>query len=274
MHLRPVTRQDLSRITEIAEVAFLDSEMAQYLNPDRHRYPEAWHRLCSEATRRRFVKPNLCGFVCVNESSTHGGREQILGHAWWQRVGVTEPWPFNDNNTSVSAALERKLFGYEAKYDTFFRLNKAVNHERSKQWNAWHAEDDSLAPLMGKPHWWLDSVAVAPEAQKRGVGSMLVQWGKAQIEKEATARGTALPIILISSPAGNWLYKKQGFKIVVWAGRHFVGKLGFKGGQVFVWDPSQILVRDAPTGTLDAGGKPVDAVWTDEALQAAETPKK
>ena len=240
----------------------------------------------------RFVERDLCGLVCVDEPATDGEEERILGYVWWKRVVVpsgnaasaaesnakgedAEPWSYNDNNTSMFAAVERRLIDLEARYDTFFRLNGAVDYARRQQWGAWAAEDDCLAPLKGVTHhWWLDALAVAPEAQRRGVGSLLVQWGKEEAEKEARARGVAIPIVLIATFDGQWLYKKQGFKVVVWAGRAFTKKLGMVGGQVFIWDPSQTWIRDAPAGTVDASGEPVDAVWTEKALQTAAAGKK
>lgn len=286
MHIRPTTRRDLSRITEIASTAFLDSEMSQYLNPDRHKYPAAWYRLCREATKRRFVKPNTCGVVCVEPAASasldgtgaKSGEERILGYAWWTRVGLPEdePWSVNSNanNSSLAAAVERALLSVESAYESVFRPNRAVNVERKMQWDRWSNEDDALGPLKGQMHWWLDSIAVASEARKRGVGSALVQWGMEQLAvatASGTGTGTKIPIVLIATPEGSAMYKKLGFKVVVWVGRNFVDLMGFevRGGEVFVWDPEERLVRDAPAGARDQGGKRVDAVWTDGALRAA-----
>ena len=56
--------------------------------------------------------------------------------------------------------------------------------------------------------WYLSTLAVLPEYQRRGIGRQLVTWGVQQGEKEG------VPIALEASPDGKRLYEKCGFQWV------------------------------------------------------------
>ncbi|KAI0883044.1 acyl-CoA N-acyltransferase [Annulohypoxylon maeteangense] len=61
--------------------------------------------------------------------------------------------------------------------------------------------------LQDRPHWYLDMLGVRKEAQGKGVGTRLVEYG---VTKADEARVEAF---LAASPAGAPLYQKYGFEI-------------------------------------------------------------
>ena len=56
--------------------------------------------------------------------------------------------------------------------------------------------------------WYLATLAVHPDYQRRGIGRKLVTWGVQQGEKEG------VPVALEASLDGKRLYEKNGFQLV------------------------------------------------------------
>lgn len=54
--------------------------------------------------------------------------------------------------------------------------------------------------------WHLDGLAVDPAYQRRGIGRKLMEWGMERAKEEG------VPITLTSTPAGQRLYQKLGFR--------------------------------------------------------------
>ena len=74
-------------------------------------------------------------------------------------------------------------------------------HERFWEWVA--------ARTPAEPHWHLDSVAVEPGWQGRGIGSALVAFGL-----ERARHGNAAVILETGSPRNVPLYERLGFHVV------------------------------------------------------------
>ena len=53
--------------------------------------------------------------------------------------------------------------------------------------------------------WYLESLVVAPEWRKRGVGSALVEWGVRRARREGVVAA------LEATPEGKPVYERQGF---------------------------------------------------------------
>ncbi|GAD95765.1 conserved hypothetical protein [Paecilomyces variotii No. 5] len=92
--------------------------------------------------------------------------------------------------------------------------------ERGPRFPPWHEEcDKDLCSrffgtletererlLGGKKNYYLDMLATRPEHERRGAGSMLVQWGCDVADKDG------VPAYIDASKAGAPLYKRFGFE--------------------------------------------------------------
>jgi len=87
------------------------------------------------------------------------------------------------------------------------------------------AEDKLIPPAR----WHLKCLGVDPGFQRRGVGAMLVGAGMDR------ARAEGVPAMLESSPNGEGLYRKLGFRVV---GEMALQEAGI-AGPVMRWDPPE-----------------------------------
>lgn len=55
-------------------------------------------------------------------------------------------------------------------------------------------------------YWELEVLAVHSAYQRRGVGSMLLQWGMVQAQRQG------LPVVVAATSSGEGLYRKHGFE--------------------------------------------------------------
>jgi GNAT superfamily N-acetyltransferase len=75
-----------------------------------------------------------------------------------------------------------------------------LRHERFFDWVA--------AKIPSEPSWHLDSVAVEPGSQGKGIGSALIAWGLEQ------ATESKYPVVLETGTARNVpLYERHGFRL-------------------------------------------------------------
>lgn len=87
-------------------------------------------------------------------------------------------------------------------YNYVTGADKSLSHERLQEWLT-----ASLDEFGGIPEMWkLHNLCVDPRFQRRGIGGLLMKWGKEQAEKEGC------PIGLSSSMKGSGLYLKNGFR--------------------------------------------------------------
>lgn len=268
MRVRYATRADLGRLIDIGEEAFLDDELfSVLLLPGNRQYPAAWRRFMVERQKRKFCTKGLVGVVCVDDD------DHVLGYAWWQRkvpksmpeMQKTDQWL--NTNTSWTSKFEGALLDMETQYDMLFRMNKAADYETMTR--IFSQQDSCLDPIeKATVHWYLSVLGVAPEAQRRGVGRMLVDWGIDQARQESAQAGQLVPLTLLSSPMGLGLYAKKDFKIIGWE-KMSLENSAFQGGAAFVWDPSCTWIKLLPEGTEVVLGRPVHAAWTERTLKAA-----
>lgn len=70
-----------------------------------------------------------------------------------------------------------------------------------------YKEQDFKRRIMGHTRWWeLVSLNTLPKYQRRGIGSMLMEWGTDKLEE------MQVPSFIIASSQGYGLYIKHGYK--------------------------------------------------------------
>jgi GNAT superfamily N-acetyltransferase len=87
-----------------------------------------------------------------------------------------------------------------------FHLDKSVDESRLAQFLV--AFGASLPAEVFPEVWYLQTLAVDPTCQRRGVGSLLVNWGLEH------ARAEGIPAALESSSKGRLMYEKLGFRLL------------------------------------------------------------
>lgn len=272
LHVRPIARTDLSGVIDVAASAFMDDELNTFLYPGRHKHPDTYRAIVKDRVKCRFVTAGAWGFVCVDSDN------KVLGFAWWLR-SVPASWreersqdQLLQNNQSWATCFEAKLLAIESWYNNSCRAWPVVDHARARQLHALEGEQRSLDPLLKNVRgWYLESLAVIPAAQRRGIGSLLIAWGLEQARHETTRTGVSVPIALIASPAGFGLYSKNDFKVIdqpseavsnLFAAHGIV----IAGGQAMIWDIQRKWIKEVRIGTLGPAGKPVQVAYTKETM--------
>ncbi|KAJ4326864.1 hypothetical protein N0V84_002690 [Fusarium piperis] len=176
--IRPATEQDIPSMLSVYFSAFSPSLFSQRCFPSSSPDVQAWQadKLRSQIGAARG------NHVLIAESDSGS----VLGWARW----VRRP-----------AAPSTKTILSESDYPSSGDRALAV---RLFQANA----DATCKHTMGESHWFLSTIATAREAQRRGVGSALMQFGVDKADEEGWMA------YLNSSPEGKGLYEKFGFRVV------------------------------------------------------------
>jgi ribosomal protein S18 acetylase RimI-like enzyme len=254
MHLRPITPADVPRCGTIVDTAFEHNELYNFIAPDRAKYPLSWRQLVLKVQYGRNWQPNAWGVVCVADADDDfAPAGEILGCARWMRRTSSEdaaiavdvnPWT---RDMSLMDHVESWLRWAELKWEMTLRINPAKVWTNEDAFMRVVVQSTGFAPLRGKTHWWLDSLAVAPEYQRRGVARRLVDEGLRRAGKETEERiaeGKApVPVALIATVDGLQLYRNVGFKVVGWEDDSFMD-FAAAGGSALVWDPTGYWIRD------------------------------
>lgn len=246
MHIRPMTRADIPACVSIACDAFTNDDMYLMNCPHLREYPDGWRRYHAQRLRQRFIMLGMWGIVCVEDPPNKGGpgyKDEVIGYALWQRISSDATSPYTKSvylrrNKTLAFSTERLLLALEEAYTFYLQGNPAVDAEAASRFRSSPPPD--FDPLYDR--WYLNSVCVSPKHQRKGVGAMLVKWGMEQCKEEGVGhRLPPVPATLISSPVGQGLYAKMGYKVVGWSGQ----ELGLLGGAMMVWDADGRWVRAA-----------------------------
>lgn len=250
MHLRSATAADIPRCATIHEAAFDGNELSNFLAPGRTKHPLSWRQQTLKVQRNKYYQPNTWSFVCVADTEDDfADVGEILGSARWVRRtskddAAAYPWM---RQMSVLERAESWLRWAEFKWEETLRTNPAVSWTRKDAFMRTIVASTGFAPIRAATHWYLDSLAVAPEYQRRGIARSLVDWGLQRAEAETGERvavgKTPVPVALISTAPGLHLYRSLGFKVVGWEDDSFLD-VPAEGGSNMVWDGTGYWIQD------------------------------
>ncbi|KAF2093405.1 acyl-CoA N-acyltransferase [Rhizodiscina lignyota] len=211
MPIRQARWTDLEAINALCTESFWDEDVTgRIMHPQRHKYPGDVIRYWRKKNRQDYWDWAHCYVVATDDEG------KIVGFADWSR--------------------ERRIFRPLANLFTtislFFFPNRAIDppalhyYERALMLN-----QHLWAGRRANP-WFLDLLAVAPSAQRRGYGRQLVQWGLHHARKEKA------PASVVSSFGNDEFYLKAGFDRVVGNVSEGEGNplSGCKGGSVLFMD--------------------------------------
>ena len=133
--------------------------------------------------------------------------------------------------------IERFLLSLQDTYILSTRADKSSSYANLAQWLAASQDEFASVPEM----WKLRNLCVSPRFQRRGIGTLLMAWGKEQAEKERC------PIGLGSSMKGKGLYEKQGFRRY---GTIQIKDFPFDGVPLFLWEPKGMEGRWGVRGDM------------------------
>lgn len=126
--------------------------------------------------------------------------------------------------TSIATDVESTLLSLQDTYTIYTHADRSSSPANYTSWLAVSQDEFASIPEL----WKLRNLCVPPEFQRRGIGVMLLTWGKEQAQMEGCAVG------LTSSMKGKGLYEKEGFR------RYSTIKVeGFPVDDVpvFLWEP-------------------------------------
>ncbi len=103
---------------------------------------------------------------------------------------------------TIALDIEHTLLSLQDAYLAYAELDKSSSPTNLAKWLAISQDEFASIPDM----WKLRNLCVSPDFQRRGIGALLMAWGKEQAEREGC------PIGLSSSTKGKGLYEKQGFR--------------------------------------------------------------
>lgn len=243
MHTRPAIPADFSAIADISVVAFANDELYYYTNPSKDLYPEDFRYLFIRRTHLRYWTPGFVFHVAVTDEGDEGHDPggKTVGFSCWMRVGEgsqkngTERWIAD----SLRGVTERNLAYLRDKYITFFKHDRSLDQWRLSNWLAQQSENFDKIPAM----WKLQNLCVDPMFQRRGIGRLLMQWGKKRAQEEG------IPVGCSSSEMGAGLYLREGFKR--WGTMRVEG-LGMGDVPVFLFEPEGTEGRFEGVGDIEA----------------------
>ncbi|RGP68278.1 puromycin n-acetyltransferase [Fusarium sporotrichioides] len=172
---RPATHDDIPRMLEVFFSAFSSSPLNERCFPPSSQEVQDWQ----ENLIQRNIDNKDDNYMIVAEQDSC-----ILGWARWARR--EQPLP--------GKQIKRSTFPTSGDQETARHFFQANN-------------DAAIKYIAGEKHWFLSTIAVAKEGQRRGVGSALMKFGVEKADEEGWMS------YLNSSQEGKGLYGKFGFKV-------------------------------------------------------------
>ena len=152
-------------------------------------------------------------------------KEQLVAVGSWLAPAVDNTRPKLEPRPMEPAVENAPVENLKAR-ELFMRLNKTLMGKKS---------GELMGPERDTHYWFLADLAVLPEFQRRGLGSMLVRSGIEQARADAKARpGKIKGIWTIATPVGLRTYLKAGMEEI--GSEVFdYGKGGGEDGLKYAW---------------------------------------
>lgn len=201
MHLRLATFDDCSDIAQIGIHAFESEQVFGWLYPLRQSNPNAFEATFYHQAVARSLKPRWVTVVAVGDESDRWCNGEIVGFAVWFREGTdagAQTW----NQDPMSQKLRRWLWMAQNKLELVAGWYTLASDQ---------SRLDQLHDIVEKLYlhmpnrWYLDTLGVNPQYQRKGIGRKLLDWG---IER---ANAENVPIALEATLYGEHLYRRAGF---------------------------------------------------------------
>jgi GNAT superfamily N-acetyltransferase len=195
--LRPARRSDTEDLAHIANAANAKSAIHKRVAPWQNEYPINYYLWRRNIVRQRFATPDVRTIVA--EDATTG---QILGQATWGVEGAeTKLYKEWTANSTWSDWFEAKLIDVEKTWAKWV-TNRCIDYSFMNSFlSALFEKDRQPRPPCLHCHL----IVVDPRIQSKGVGKMLIDWGKALAVKED------LPLYLEANLEATGFYEKGGF---------------------------------------------------------------
>lgn len=244
MTVREAQPSDFQAMAEVMAAAFHDEEFFGVLmHPHRTQYPEDFTRFFYQKLWEHWYEWNYKFLVSVDASTKNG---KVLGVGLWERQGeggrkmglaVYDPREFTYIHPSWQANVTRESGNLASLYNTItLRASKWFSPNRAADPAHANVLHDTF-PLIkhywsGKreENWYLDFLAVHPDAQGKGCGKELVLWG---VER---AKRDGVPASVVAALDKEGFYGKLGFVEVGRANVGPMGEAGIQGGAVMFND--------------------------------------
>lgn len=196
--LRLAQRSDIPTLATISNAATASSAVHRRMAPLQDHYPTSHYHWRLNIIRERFASPDMR--IVVAEDSSSG---EILGMSCWAvegpETGLQRKWA---GERTWLEWLEGRLIWAERRWGEFAGMDRSVDSEFLRNFmDAFQGDGKLVHPA----YLCIHLITVAPSAQGRGVGRMLVDWGKELAAEEE------LPIFLEASVEAVGFYEKGGF---------------------------------------------------------------
>ncbi|KAJ9131741.1 hypothetical protein NKR23_g11589 [Pleurostoma richardsiae] len=203
--LRTAREDDIPAMAQVEVEAFKDHHATKALFPERLRTKpgqEDQYNWRLAILKQGLEKPNRHWIVAVGGgglvANDEGDPMRVVGYAQWMMPGD----PVHDMTAKERVEdLERSTGNYPTSIDRE-ALHAVASGAEELNKNA----EEALGDL--KELWSLNSIAVSPSYQRRGVGRMLLHWGLERAEQDGK------DVYLLASPSGRFLYSSVGFEEV------------------------------------------------------------
>jgi GNAT superfamily N-acetyltransferase len=195
--LRPAVRADTSDLAVIANAANAQSALHRRIALRQEQFPLDYYRWRLNIVRQRFATSDLRTIVAVDSRTG-----KILGQASWAVEGFqTALYKRWVKESSWMNYLEEKLISAE-KWWCRYVTDRSVDYRFLDSFiAAFQGSEKPARPSCLHCHL----IVVDPNTQSRGVGRVMMDWGK----KLAVAED--LPLYLESNLEATGFYEKVGF---------------------------------------------------------------